>query len=56
MAAATPLDQAHAAAEELRHTWLHDLPTGSTVDIHIDPYTPGDIHAYHHGPEQEAHT
>ena len=33
------LAQAHAAAEELRGAWLEELPPGSAVDIHVDPFT-----------------
>jgi cation diffusion facilitator family transporter len=36
-----PLSRAHEAAEALRLAWLHVLPPGSIVDIHVDPYTPG---------------
>lgn len=35
------LDRAHVAAENLRGAWMHELPAGSTVDIHVDPYVPG---------------
>ena len=40
--AAFPLGRAHDAAEALREAWLHVLPPGSVVDIHIDPFTPGE--------------
>lgn len=33
---------AHETAERLRGAWLHALPPGSIVDIHVDPYTPGE--------------
>jgi cation diffusion facilitator family transporter len=32
---------AHEFVEELRMAWLHVLPDGSEVDIHVDPFTPG---------------
>ena len=39
--ASVSLVVAHAVAEELREIWLHALPGGSSVDIHVDPYSPG---------------
>lgn len=41
MPARLSLNEAHSLAEQLRHLWMHQLPPGSTVDIHVDPYTPG---------------
>ncbi len=39
--AEVPLSEAHDAAEALRMVWLQMLPPGSSVAIHVDPYTPG---------------
>jgi cation diffusion facilitator family transporter len=43
MPAELSLRQAHDAAESLRDQWLHSLPSGSTVDVHVDPYVPGEF-------------
>ncbi len=45
------LKQAHETAEELRDAWLHALPPGSAVDIHVDPYTAGEPSPHHAAPE-----
>ena len=42
MPAEFPLGEAHDTAEQLREAWLHVLPPGSVVDIHVDPFTPGE--------------
>lgn len=38
MPASYSLSQAHAVGEDLRHEWLHLLPSGSLVDVHADPF------------------
>jgi cation diffusion facilitator family transporter len=38
---------AHDTAEELREAWMHVLPPGSAVDIHVDPYTAGEPTPHH---------
>lgn len=43
----TPLGLAHDAAEALQAAWLEELPPGSVVDIHLDPYYPDGVHAGH---------
>lgn len=43
MPAEFSLREAHDAAESLRDQWLHSLPPASTVDIHVDPYEPGEL-------------
>lgn len=43
------LARAHDAAEALREAWLHVLPAGSAVDIHVDPHAAA---AAHHGVER----
>lgn len=53
MPAEISLCDAHEATEALRDQWLHELPAGSTVDVHVDPYAPGrpvPHPADHHGP------
>lgn len=39
--ATVTLPAAHGFAEDLREAWAHLLPDGSSIDIHVDPYTPG---------------
>ncbi len=42
MPADYPVGRAHDTAEDLRLAWLNVLPPGSMVDIHVEPYTPGE--------------
>jgi cation diffusion facilitator family transporter len=42
--ATSSLGAAHATAEALERRLMAVLPPGSAVDIHIDPYTPEDVH------------
>jgi cation diffusion facilitator family transporter len=46
--------RAHDITEELRHAWVHALPPGSVVDIHADPYSPGEAVPHLVGPEHGA--
>jgi cation diffusion facilitator family transporter len=57
--APTPLSEAHAVAEQVRHTLLHEIEGMTEVDVHMDPGPDHDRHhdrtAHHFGPAHAEH-